>query len=249
MLFASNLLNYNFSWIYCQENKILEVEGISCSNSSLAKMLMALCLSLPLFHLISWVGLISSLAPMQQRIWSLDSYAYNSQGVNITPRNGLWLPGATWNGGKVEFSKLLKELFPEKEKDKMVLENGLLARVGVSRKICGQVLYWGRPINAAKSKCRQGLKNLMVLRTDLQKYPIRHILVTSVTKAKENYAKLWFLAWQSWCTSFLGLISCTEAFTRTHRAQKYSFLEENKLTEYGLIELWKPGEPCFRMLT
>lgn len=33
------------------------------------------------------------------------------------------------------------------------------------------------------------------------------------------------------------------------KAQKYSFLEGNKFTEYGLIELWKLGEPFFGMLT
>lgn len=53
----------------------------------------------------------------------------------------------------------------------------------------GSSFIGGRPINAAKSKYRQGLKTLMVLRTGLQKYPIRHVLVTNVTKAKENYAK------------------------------------------------------------
>lgn len=195
MLFAkSNLLNYNYSWMYCQENTILEVEGISCSNSSLAKMLMALCISLPLFHLISWVGLISSGSSIQQIIWSLGSYVYNSQGVNITPRKGLWLPGAHEMGARESSPNSWRCYFRGRE-----IENGFgewavgPGWVSQGRSV-GSSFIGGRPINAAKSKYRQGLKTLMVLRTDLQKYPIRHVLVTNVTKAKENYAKPWFLA-------------------------------------------------------
>lgn len=75
----------------------------------------------------------------------------------------------------------------------MVLEHGLLGWGPQGRSV-GSSFTGGRPINATKSKCRQGSKNLMVLRTDLQKYCIRHILVTNITKAKENYAKPRFLA-------------------------------------------------------
>lgn len=71
----------------------------------------------------------------------------------------------------------------------MILEHGLLAQCG-----CLSEDLWaftgGWPINATKSKCRKGPKNLMVLRVDLQKYPIRYFLVTNITKAKENCAKL-----------------------------------------------------------
>lgn len=41
-----------------------------------------------------------------------------------------------------------------------------------------------QPVNVTKSKCRKGPKSLRVLRVTLQKYCVRHLQVTDVTKPR-----------------------------------------------------------------
>lgn len=121
------------------------------------------------------------------------------------------LSWAMWNGGRGNSPSNWESCFQRKKSS----EHWLLA---ISGKVCGQLGTAGglgyylmvikglkntesklhlsnsfagvQPVNVTKSKCRKGPKSLRVLRVTLQKYCVRHLQVTDVTKPRS--ATLWF---------------------------------------------------------